>query len=99
MKNIGVNYGMVQAVTATVARNAAVQLENDINSAYQEMTSLMALSAGDGVEKIREQLAEEQKLAAGMAELYRGLADLVKRASDALEEHDSTKSRTTVAAN
>ncbi len=99
MKNIGVNYGTVETVTAAVASEAAIQLESDINTAYQEMSTLLANSAGEGVDKIKEELAEDQLLAAAAATMYRELADLVKKASDEMEALDNAISATSFTVN
>lgn len=96
MADVKINYGVVETTVTDVNQEAARGLEEEISTVYQEMYDLLAESAGESVESIREQLLEEKELAVRAAKLYQEIARLIKKASDEFQKLDNRKAMTTV---
>lgn len=99
MSNISINYSQVQSTTAQVSQDATAQVQVDISAAYQEIYNILSKSAGDGAERIKDHLKEEQLLCEKVAELYQKLSVLIKSASDEMKKHDVVKYATKVRKN
>lgn len=94
--NVKINYATTQSTTDKVNQDAETSLKETVNTAYQKMYALLALSAGDAVDKIKEQLLKDQELAVKAADLYQQLAALIQKAADEFQNLDNQKSSSQV---
>ncbi len=97
--NLGINYTATQNATDQISQVAEVSLKDTVDAAYLEMHALLALSAGDAVDKLKEHLLKDQELATKVADVYQQLAALVQKATDEFEKLDNKKSTSQVSIN
>ncbi len=89
MSNININYSQVQSTTAQVTKSA-IGIK-DISTLYQEIYATLAKSAGDGADRIKDHILEEQLLCERIAEFFQKMSTMIQDVSAEMEAHDLAK--------